>query len=115
MSAVAGLLDIGGLIQARPGYRGGSPYINGTPISVTTVIALQRRGCTPGEIVAELYGVTLWQVHAALAYYFLNKGTMDALIAAEDTAFEQAAAEHDGHGAGCSCGSISTTTSPREA
>lgn len=110
MSAAAGLLDIGGLIQSRPGYRGGAPYVDGTPISVTTVTALHRHGFSPVQIVAELYGVTLWQVHAALAYYFLNKDTIDALIAAEDAAFEQAAVEHDGHGAGCSCGSTSTTT-----
>ena len=39
-----------------------------------------------------------------------TRGTIDSLIAAEDLAFERATADHDGHGAGCSCGSTSTTT-----
>ena len=110
MSAVAGLIDIGGAIDFRPDYRDGRPYVAGTPISLATVVALHRQGLLPDAIVGEVYGVTLWQTHAALAYYYLNRERLDALMAADSAAYEQAANEHDGHGAGCSCGSTSTTT-----
>ncbi len=62
---------IGEHIVTTAGVCGGKPRIAGHRITVQNVaIWHERGGLTPDEIVAEHPGITLADVHAALAYYW---------------------------------------------
>ena len=68
------------LIATNPDVRSGRPCIAGTGLEVSViVIAHIVHQRTPGEI-ANDYGLTLAQVHAALAYYYDHKAEIDAMI-----------------------------------
>ena len=82
--------DIGRLIQRRPGYNGGRPCLAGTAFSVHQVAILTNEGQTPPEILAEYPHLDLARIHAALAYYYANRATIDADLAAADEAFQVA-------------------------
>jgi uncharacterized protein (DUF433 family) len=57
-------------IQVTPGVCGGRPRIAGHRIRVQDVVVWHERlGYAPDEIVSEHPGITLADVHAALAYY----------------------------------------------
>ena len=90
MSAV---LEIGLLIVASEDVRGGRPRIAGTGVTVQRVVRWYRLGLTPEEIADRVGHLNLAQVHAALAYYHANQVVMEAEIAADDAAAEQA--EHE--------------------
>jgi uncharacterized protein (DUF433 family) len=63
-------------IQIDPSTR--RPCITGTGIRVWDVYVLSERlGKSPDEIVAAYPHLTLADVHAALAYYWDNKGIID--------------------------------------
>ena len=66
------------LIASTPTVRGGRPCIAGTGLRVIDVVMAhlfhQR---TPSEIASD-YGISLAQVHAALAYYYEHKPAIDA-------------------------------------
>ncbi|SRR5258708_4896603 len=65
------------LITSNPKVRSGRPCIAGTGLRVTdVVIASVFHLQTPDEIAAG-YGVSLAQVHAALAYYYEHKADLD--------------------------------------
>jgi uncharacterized protein (DUF433 family) len=67
-------------IGVRPGYCGGEPHILGHRIKVRHVAVWhEQMGMTPTEIAAT-YGLTLAQVHAALAYYYDHKEPIQAAI-----------------------------------
>lgn len=68
---------------------GGRPRIAGTRTSVQCIAIDSQMGNSPEEIVAERPHLTLAQVHAALAYYWANKGQIDADIDADDGAEEE--------------------------
>lgn len=76
--------DIGDLIVRTPDIRGGRPRIAGTGVSVHRIVGWDRQGLTPAEIVTQIPHLSLGQVHAALAYYYANRESIDAEIAAED-------------------------------
>lgn len=58
-------------ISKTPGVCGGRACIVGHRIRVADVVVWhERRGYSPDEIVAMFPGITLADVHAALAYYF---------------------------------------------
>lgn len=58
-------------IAATPGVCGGKPRIAGHRIRVQdVVICHEQQGMSPNEIVSAYPGITLADVHAALAYYF---------------------------------------------
>jgi uncharacterized protein (DUF433 family) len=62
---------IGEHIVITPGVCGGKPRIAGHRITVQNVVVWHERGgLTPDEIVAQHPGITLADVHAALAYYW---------------------------------------------
>lgn len=68
------------LIATDPASRAGRPCIAGTGVRVTDVaIAHLFHARTPGELAAD-YGVSLAEVHAALAYYYAHKADLDADI-----------------------------------
>ena len=87
MSAV---LEIGSLIVASEDVRGGRPRMAGTGVTVQRVVRWYRLGLTPEEIADRVGHLNLAQVHAALAYYHANQVVMEAEIAADDAAAEQA-------------------------
>jgi uncharacterized protein (DUF433 family) len=77
-------------IVSTPGMCGGRPRIDGHRITVADIaIWHERMGMAPDEIVFAHPTLTLSDVHAALAYYFENRETIDNSIR-ED---EQFAAE----------------------
>lgn len=86
------------LISSHPNVRRGQPCIAGTGLRVAdVVIAMQHHGQNPTGI-AEWYGVTLAQVHAALSYYYQNQAQIDAAIAYQLTTAERLRDEHIANG-----------------
>ena len=74
MSATA-TVDIGDLIESRPGVSGGQPCLRGTGVTVARVAHLAHaEGLVAAEIVKRLGGgLQLAAIHAALAYYYSNR------------------------------------------
>lgn len=69
-------------IESTPGVAGGKPRIAGHRITVEDIVIWHERlGTSTDEIAAE-YGVTLADVHAALAYYFDHRAEIDHSITA---------------------------------
>lgn len=65
------------LIVSNAKIRGGRPCIAGTGLRVTDVaMAMLFHRQTPDEIAAA-YGISMAQVHAALAYYYEHKVELD--------------------------------------
>lgn len=92
MTATAAV-DIGTLIVSSPEIRGGRPRIAGTGITVMRIAGWQKLGFTAEEI-ARKVGLSLAQIHAALAYYHANKAAIDADLADEAEVYEQLVREH---------------------
>jgi uncharacterized protein (DUF433 family) len=68
-------------IVSDPKVRGGRPVIAGTGIMVSDVVLRHTTGDKLSvEEIADHYRLNLGQVHAALAYYYLNPGEIDAEI-----------------------------------
>ena len=74
-------------IISDPAISNGQPIIVDSSVRVSDIVASHLyRGLTP-EAIATQYKLTLGQVHSALAYYYVNKSKMDALMQSElDTA-----------------------------
>ena len=65
------------LITSDPNVRGGRPCVAGTGVRVSDVaLSMLFHDQAPGEIAAT-YGISLAQVHAALAYYYEHKAELD--------------------------------------
>jgi uncharacterized protein (DUF433 family) len=64
-------------IVSDPNIRGGRPSIAGRSVTVSDLVARYVRWSTSPEELAMQFQLTLGQVHAALAYYFLHKSTID--------------------------------------
>ena len=61
-------------IAKTPGHCGGRACIAGHRVRVMDIVAWhEQRGYSPDEVVALFPGITLADVHAALAYYFDNR------------------------------------------
>jgi len=72
------------LIVSNPEIRSGRPIIAGTGVCVSDVaIATIFHRKEPDEI-AQWYGLSLAQVHAALAYYYEHKADIDEEIKQRD-------------------------------
>jgi uncharacterized protein (DUF433 family) len=66
-------------ISKTMGVCGGRACIAGHSIRVMDVVVLHdKRGMSPAEIVHQYPGITLADVHAALAYYFDNRAEIEA-------------------------------------
>lgn len=76
-------VDIGTLIVRTPGTCGGRPRIAGRRLSVQQIAVLSKQGFNPQQIAREYEGLTLAQVHAALAYYYANTEEIEAYLAEE--------------------------------
>ena len=83
--------------MATPGTCGGKPRIVGHRITVKyVVLAHQRGGMSPDEIVSAHPGLTLADIHAALAYYFDHREAIDADIRDDDEHWSALEAEGPG-------------------
>ena len=72
-------------ITKTPGVCGGRACIAGHRIRVMDVVVWhEMRGYSPDEIVGMFPGVTLADVHAALAYYFENREEIVADLRNDD-------------------------------
>jgi uncharacterized protein (DUF433 family) len=73
-------------IEKTPGVCGGRACIAGHRIRVQDIVVLhEMHGMTPKEITVQYPGITLADVHAALAYYYDNQHEIaDELSKAEE-------------------------------
>ena len=55
-------------------------------MTVSRIVGWYKMGMTPEEITLEYPHLTLAQVHAALAYYHVNRDEVEADIAQEEAA-----------------------------
>jgi len=78
--------DIGSLIDRDPKIRGGRPKITVTGLTVSRIAGWYKLGMNPEEIALEYPHLTLAQVHAALAYYHVNRDEIETDIAEEEAA-----------------------------
>ena len=77
-------------VVKTPGVCGGRARIEGHRVRVQDVaIDYERLGLSPEEICREHPGLTLGQVHAALAYYYDHREEILAEIEADREAVEQ--------------------------
>ena len=82
-------------LETTPNVVGGRPRISGRRITVQNIVVwYERMGLGLNEIASE-HGLTLAEVHAALAYYFDHREEIDLQIE-EDGEFARALA-NSGH------------------
>ncbi len=86
---MATIVDIGTLIERSPEIRKGRPCIAGTGVTVRRIAEWHNLGLTPEEIAAKIEHLTLAQIHAALAYYHVNRDEIDSDIANEEAVAEE--------------------------
>ncbi|NJK51969.1 MAG: DUF433 domain-containing protein [Leptolyngbyaceae cyanobacterium SU_3_3] len=77
------LTDIGTLITMTPGVYGGRPCIAGIRITVQYIITEIKAEVTPEEILEDKPFLSLASIHAAIAYYYANKASLDVSFAAQ--------------------------------
>ena len=90
---MATAIDIGTLITQSPELCGGRPRVAGTGVTVMRIAGWHKLGCNPEEI-ARKTGLTLAQIHAALAYYHANQGATDYDLDHEASEHDRLANEH---------------------
>ncbi|MCI0488781.1 MAG: DUF433 domain-containing protein [Blastocatellia bacterium] len=91
---MAAVTDIGTLIAASPDIRGGRPHVAGTGMTVMRIAGWHQLGCSPEEI-ARKTGLSLAQIHAALAYYHANQEAIDTDLADEAAEYDRLALKED--------------------
>ncbi len=86
--------DMLSVIELRPNRVGTPrPYVRGTRMRVQDIVVLhQRFGWSAEQIALEQDSLSLAQVHAALAYYFDNRETLQHMIREDETLADQMAA-----------------------
>jgi uncharacterized protein (DUF433 family) len=97
MNAAIADVDIGALITRTPGIKGGTPHIAGTGVTVRTIVRWHQSGLEPEEIAVRIGHISLGQVHAALAFYYANKESMDREMAEEQAESDRLEREHLAH------------------
>lgn len=86
-------IDIGTLIDRSPSVHNNRPKIAGTGVTVRRIAGWYTLGCTPEEIVRKIPHLTLAQVHAALAYYYVNRTEIEHDLASDEALYETLVAE----------------------
>ena len=83
-------------IEIVEGAGGPKARIKGSRIRVEDVVVWhERQRMTPFEIVHEYPTITVADVYAALAYYWDNRGEIEAKMGRDEAYAEQFRAEHD--------------------
>jgi len=82
-------------IDISPDVCSGRPRVAGTRIRVQNIVAWSEQGETPDEIVAAYPQLSLASLHAALAFYYDNRESIDRMIA-EDRDFISTAQDQAG-------------------
>jgi uncharacterized protein (DUF433 family) len=80
-------VDLGTLIQRKPGINGGRPCLAATGFSVQQLSVLFNEGASPDEILDRYPHLDLTRIYAGIAYYLANRAWIDAEIAAESEAY----------------------------
>jgi uncharacterized protein (DUF433 family) len=90
---MATITDIGTLITQSPDMCSGRPRVAGTGVTVMRVAGWHKLGSEPEEI-ARKTGLSLAQIHAALAYYHANQAAVDADLDHEASEYDRLQGEH---------------------
>ena len=69
-------------------YRSDTYWVEGTRISLDSIVYAFRKGLSPESIVQSFPLLTLEQVYGAIAFYLANRLEIDAYLAAEEEAFD---------------------------
>lgn len=69
-------------------YRNDAYWIEGTRISLDSIVYAFRQGLSPESIVQSFPLLTLEQVYGAIAFYLANSAEIDAYLADEEAAFD---------------------------
>jgi uncharacterized protein (DUF433 family) len=69
-------------------YRNDAYWVEGTRISLDSVVYSFRKGLSPESIVHSFPLLTLEQVYGAIAFYLANHADIDAYLATEEAAFD---------------------------
>lgn len=69
-------------------YRNDAYWVEGTRISLDSIVYAFQKGLSPESIVQSFPLLTLEQVYGAIAFYLANRNDIDAYLAAEAAAFE---------------------------
>jgi uncharacterized protein (DUF433 family) len=81
-------------VVITPGVCGGRPRVAGHRITVQNIVLCHERGgLSPDEIASKYPGVTLADIHAALAYYYDHRTEIDARIESDRQFAEQLRAQ----------------------
>ena len=81
-------------IEITPGTSGGKPRIAGHRITVQDVVVLHEKLGRSADEIASEYGLSLADIHAALAYYFDNREEIDLSIGQGEQLIRQLRAAH---------------------
>jgi uncharacterized protein (DUF433 family) len=92
-ATMAAVTDIGKLITSSPEIRGGRPRLAGTGVTVMRIAGWYKLGCSP-EAIARKTGLSLAQIHAALAYYHTDQNRIDADLDSEAEEYDRLVREH---------------------
>jgi uncharacterized protein (DUF433 family) len=87
--------DISSIIVCTPGVLGGRVRIDGTRVSVRSIVSWYKKGYTAEEISEQYEQLSLVQIYAALtSYYHANPSEIEASILAEESIYNQLMQEH---------------------
>lgn len=90
----AAVVELGAMITSVPGIHGGRPIIAGTGVTVQRIAVWYKGGYSPEDIVRKIDHLSLAQIHAAIAYYHLNREAIEADISAENAEYDRLMREH---------------------
>jgi uncharacterized protein (DUF433 family) len=69
-------------------YRNNGYWVEGTRISLDSIVYAFRQGLSPESIVRSFPLLTLELVYGAIAFYLANRAEIDAYLADEEAAFD---------------------------
>lgn len=69
-------------------YRNDGYWVEGTRISLDSIVYAFRKGSSPESIVQSFPLLTLEQVYGGITFYLANRAEIDAYLATEEAAFD---------------------------
>jgi len=86
--------DISSIIVSTSGVLGGRAHIEGTRVSVRSIVSWYKKGYTAEEISEQYEQLSLVQIYAALTYYHAHQAEVDANMLAEESTYNRLMQEH---------------------